>query len=254
MSNNNIGSRQISRRPGAIQSALAAVSSSSKKACVGLRLRLLPPDSTGVSTVQKAKRPLARRFGGESAGKSSTLIWTNELRGQGCTALGQYAFRGPTNHLQLDDSRRLPNAAFAQTTAVSRLSLAPDPAPRGHQRGHRPRTRACLKHGTSLPREASRRNTTNMTTHFNSQVNSQRLPHRDAESNGTHIRRPDLVDETLCRFHWRKFAQIGAGLGTVQYGGDPRPRLASAPASNPRRDFRCDIIAPSTDGSLSSPT
>lgn len=106
--NNNIGSRQMSRRPGAIQSALAAVSSSSsKKACVGLRLRLLPPDSTGVSTVQKAKRPLARRFGGESAGKSSTLIWTNELRGQGCTALGQYAFRGPTNHLQLDDSRRL---------------------------------------------------------------------------------------------------------------------------------------------------
>ncbi|KAF6818966.1 hypothetical protein CSOJ01_01623 [Colletotrichum sojae] len=76
------------------------------------------------------------RFGGEAAGKSSTLIWTNELRGQGCTALGQYAFRGLVNHLQLDNSRRLvgpagkgdglptssePDGTFDQTTAVSRL-------------------------------------------------------------------------------------------------------------------------------------
>ncbi|KAF6842449.1 hypothetical protein CMUS01_03093 [Colletotrichum musicola] len=80
------------------------------------------------------------RFGGEAAGKSSTLIWTNELRGQGCTALGQYAFRGLVKHLQLDNSRRLvgpagkgdglptssePDGTFGQTTAFSPANLYP---------------------------------------------------------------------------------------------------------------------------------
>lgn len=78
-------------------------------------------------------------FGGDAAGKSSTLIRTNELRGQGFAALGQQASRGFLCHPQLDHSRWLvgpagigdgsstdskPASSFGQTIADGRLSVS----------------------------------------------------------------------------------------------------------------------------------